>query len=124
MTPWTVACQAPLSMGIPQARILEWVAISFFRGIFPNQGLNLGLLHCRQEPAIYCLSHQGSPENTSVVFKRLKIELVYDSLYIPKRPENKYTHESLYMNVHSSRILKSPKVETREVLMDEWVKKR
>ena len=36
-TPWTVACQAPLSMGFPrqeysQARILEWVVISFFRG--------------------------------------------------------------------------------------------
>ena len=27
-TPWTAACQAPLS-GILQARILEWVAISF-----------------------------------------------------------------------------------------------
>ena len=27
-----VACQAPLSMGFPQAKILEWVAISFFRG--------------------------------------------------------------------------------------------
>ena len=26
-TPWTVACQAPLSMQILQARILEWVAI-------------------------------------------------------------------------------------------------
>ena len=31
MTPWTVAHQAPLSMGILQARILEWVAISFSR---------------------------------------------------------------------------------------------
>ena len=28
-TPWTVACQAPLSIEILQARILEWVAISF-----------------------------------------------------------------------------------------------
>ena len=27
LTPWTVACQAPLSMGILQARILVWVAI-------------------------------------------------------------------------------------------------
>ena len=27
-TPWTVARQAPLSMGIFQAQILEWVAIS------------------------------------------------------------------------------------------------
>ena len=32
VTPWTVACQAPLSMGILQARILEWVAIPFSRG--------------------------------------------------------------------------------------------
>ena len=32
VTPWTVACQAPLSMGILQARILEWVAVSFSRG--------------------------------------------------------------------------------------------
>ena len=30
--PWTIALQAPLSMGILQARILEWVAISFSRG--------------------------------------------------------------------------------------------
>ena len=26
-TPWTVACQAPLSTGILQARVLEWVAV-------------------------------------------------------------------------------------------------
>ena len=32
--------------GIRQARILEWVAIPFSRGIFLTQGLNLGLLHC------------------------------------------------------------------------------
>ena len=31
-TPWTVACQVPLSMKILQARILEWVATSFSRG--------------------------------------------------------------------------------------------
>ena len=38
-----------LSMGFFQARILEWVAISF-QGIFPTQGSNpclLHLLHCR-----------------------------------------------------------------------------
>ena len=27
-TPWDIVCQAPLSTGILQARILEWVAIS------------------------------------------------------------------------------------------------
>ena len=31
VTPWTVARQDPLSMGILQARILEWVASSFSR---------------------------------------------------------------------------------------------
>ena len=31
-TPWTVASQAPLSMGILQARILEWIAMPFSRG--------------------------------------------------------------------------------------------
>ena len=31
-TPWTVACQTPLSMEFSrQERILDWVAISFFR---------------------------------------------------------------------------------------------
>ena len=45
--------------GIIQARILEWVSMPFSRGVFPNQGLNLGLLHYRQ--ILYHLSHQGSP---------------------------------------------------------------
>ena len=31
-TPWTVGCQAPLSIGFSQARILEQVAISSSRG--------------------------------------------------------------------------------------------
>ena len=31
-TPWTAACQAPLFMGILQARILEWVAMPSPRG--------------------------------------------------------------------------------------------
>ena len=35
VTPWTVARQAPLSMGIIQARILEWVAVPSSRGL-PN----------------------------------------------------------------------------------------
>ena len=42
---------------ILQARVLEWVAVPFFR-IFPTQGLNLGLPHCRQ--ILYQLSYQGS----------------------------------------------------------------
>ena len=45
--------------GIFQARVLEWVAISFSRGIFLTQGSNPGFLHCRQ--ILYHLSHQRSP---------------------------------------------------------------
>ena len=45
--------------GILQARILEWVACSLLQGIFPTQGSNPGLLHCRR--ILYQLSHQGSP---------------------------------------------------------------
>ena len=30
---------------ILQARVLEWVAISYSRGIFPTQGSNQSLLH-------------------------------------------------------------------------------
>ena len=44
--------------GIFQARILEWVAISFSRGSSLTQGLNLCLLHCRR--ILYPFSHQGS----------------------------------------------------------------
>ena len=57
--PMDCSRQAPLSMGILWARILEWAAISSSRGIFPTQGLNPVLPHCRQ--ILYGLSHQGSP---------------------------------------------------------------
>ena len=53
LTSWTIA------HGILQARILEWVAFPSSKGIFPTQGLNSGLPHCRQ--ILYQLSHKGSP---------------------------------------------------------------
>ena len=37
VTPWTVAHQAPLSMGILQARTLEWVAIPFSSKSFQSR---------------------------------------------------------------------------------------
>jgi len=55
VTPWTAAAyQAPLSMGILQARKLQWAP-----GDLPNPGSNPGLPHCRW--ILYHLSHQGSP---------------------------------------------------------------
>ena len=38
-------CSSPGSSGISQARILEWVVISFLQGIIPTQGLIACLLH-------------------------------------------------------------------------------
>ena len=46
---------------ISQARILESCHF-LLQEIFPTQGLNLGLLLCRQ--ILYCLGHQGSPKGT------------------------------------------------------------
>ena len=43
--------------GILQARMFKQAAISFSRGVFPTQGSNLGLLHCRL--ILYHLNHQG-----------------------------------------------------------------
>ena len=53
-------CSSPGSSvhGILQARILEWVAITF-SGELPDKGSNPALLHCRQ--ILYHLRHQGNP---------------------------------------------------------------
>ena len=49
--------------GISQARILEWVAISYPRGIFPTWGLNLHLLYFRHwQVDSLPLCHLGSPK--------------------------------------------------------------
>ena len=66
-TLWTVAHQAPLSMGIAQARMLEWIAMPYLQGIFPTQELNPGLPHSRE--ILYHLSHQGSPAYIHVLMQ-------------------------------------------------------
>ena len=58
-TPWTVACTKLLC---PWDFLGKNTGVGFhflLQGIFPTQGSNPGLLHCRQ--TLYCLSHQGSP---------------------------------------------------------------
>ena len=60
-TLWTVAHQAPLSMGFFQARILEWVAREDLQGIFPTQGSSVGLVHWQADSLP--VTHLGSPPN-------------------------------------------------------------
>ena len=57
VTPWTVACQAPLSMGFSRHAYRSGLPFSS-PGLFPTQGSNPGLLNHRQ--TLYQLSHQGS----------------------------------------------------------------
>ena len=58
VTSWTVACQALLSMGFSRQNTGVGCH-ALLQGIFPTQGSNPGLLHCRQ--ILYHLSHQGCP---------------------------------------------------------------
>ena len=63
VTLWTVACQAPLSMGI-SPRILKEIA-DLIQGIFLTQGWNrclLCLLYCRQ--ILYCWATREAPRST------------------------------------------------------------
>ena len=55
---WTVAFQAPLSIGIFPGKSTGVGCQSLLQGIFLTQGLNPGVLHCRW--ILYHLSHQGS----------------------------------------------------------------
>ena len=56
---WTVAHQAPLSMGF--LRQEDWSGLPFLpHGIFLTQGLNPHLLHWQVDSL--SLSHQGSPD--------------------------------------------------------------
>ena len=57
----SMVCSPPSSSvhGILQARILDWIAISFSKGIFATQGSNVCLLHWQADSLP--LSHQGNP---------------------------------------------------------------
>ena len=47
--------------------------LPLLQGIFPTQGLNQSLLHCKQ--ILYYLSHQGSPYSIVVYYKILSVVL-------------------------------------------------
>ena len=60
-TPWMAARQAPLSMGILQARILEWVAVSASSG--PSQPTDQTCVSCISCPGKQILYHSGKAES-------------------------------------------------------------
>ena len=60
VTPWIVACTKLLHPWDFQGKSTGVGCHFLLQGIFPTQGSNPGLSHCRQ--TLYRLSHQGSPE--------------------------------------------------------------
>ena len=68
-SPWTVACQllcswdSPGNIGVGSHALLQ--------GIFPPQGLNPGLPHCRR--FLYHLSHQGGPPKSRKQTKQYQV---------------------------------------------------
>ena len=62
-TLWTIAHQAPLSMGILQATILEWVAIPSSRGSsWSRDRTHASYVSCIGRWVLYYYRHLGSPK--------------------------------------------------------------
>ena len=59
-TPWTVALQAPLSMGILQERLMERVVVTPIQGIFLTPGSNPNLLCLLHWLVLYHQRHLGN----------------------------------------------------------------
>ena len=64
VTLWTVVHQAPPSMGFSRQGYWSGLPCPSPGTLFPAQGLNPGLPHCRQ--TMYPLSHQESPKGCVV----------------------------------------------------------
>ena len=59
-TPWMIVFQAPLSMGILQARILEWVVMPSSRGSSqPRDGTCVSYVSCIGRQVLYHKCHLG-----------------------------------------------------------------
>ena len=81
--PMDCSPQAPLSMGILQARILEWAAMPSSRGSSQPRD-RPGLPQCR---ILYHLSHQRSPQHLIVLiftfFNNLYMASIFPFLFSP-----------------------------------------
>ena len=72
-------------LGFPVHGILQNTGVgshSLLQGIFLTQGLNLGLLHCRE--ILYCLSHQQSPQSLNHPDKPSRMVSTQTQAYFPR----------------------------------------
>ena len=96
-TPWTVACQAALSMRSP-GKNTGVGCHSLLQGIFLTQGSNPGLPHCRQ--MLYPLSHQGGMFSQTMKRKKSTVNF---SVYL-------YTVLIVWWNMQSGKPQKTLKL--------------
>ena len=71
--PWTIQ-----SMEFSRPGYWSGLTYTLCQGIFPTQGSNLGLLHCRW--ILYQLSHQGSPRILEWVAYPFPVDLPYPGI--------------------------------------------
>ena len=83
VTPWTVAYKTPLFMEF--SRQEYWSGLPFpSPGVFPTQGSNPGLPHCRK--TFYHLSHRELSQRTFQIWSPL---LVVFGITYPSLPDEK-----------------------------------
>ena len=80
---------------------------SLLQGIFPTQGLNLGLLHCRQ--ILYHLSHQGNPINSIC---RFNFKFSFKKPKLKPKNGKRYENEGVYVIFFFSLICRINKLFT------------
>ena len=88
-TPWAIALLHPWNF---PGKSTGMGCHFFFQGILLTQGLNPGLLHCRQ--MLYCLSHQGSP---ILLLNKLHPLLICHQFPPPLPPPNPIQDTTLYL---------------------------
>ena len=80
-TLWTVACQHSLSVGFPSQEY-EVGSHSLLQGIFPTQGWNPGLLHCRQILYYLTLCIPSSVQTCTVYKNFMKMNYIKTSSHL------------------------------------------
>ena len=117
VTPWTVAHQAPQTMGFSrQAR----VGCHFLlQEIFWTQGLNPGLPHCRQ--TLYHLRHQGGPCGNLCETPKEHVALceIVNELLLTLRNGNVMWFNLEIIYLLRTRLLRCPSFLRMEIVRDE-----
>ena len=88
-TPWIVACTKLLCPWDFQGKSTGVGCHFLLLGIFPTQGSNRGLLHCRQ--MLYHLSHQGSPKKYCMPLNALSSDFLRLGPYMPSAFSEQHT---------------------------------